>query len=336
VIGSVTVVGASLAGVSTVRRCGRRGSTVDHRGRSRGARAVRPTTAVEGLPDRTGRARRRSAAAGRRGPRRRVAPGRPGRRARPEHPRREPRRRDPPRLRHGRAGHRRPRPPAARHGRARGVHTLRTLDDARALRAQLGAGGSLSSSAVASSAPRSPRAPARSASTSPSSRRCPRRSPARSGRRWVPWSPDCTPTTDVHLRTGRRRRPPARARPGRGRSSSPTAPAWPRTRSWSASAPSPTSPGWPTAGSTSTAACGPTPRARPGHPGVVAVGDCGLAYDVHAGRHLRAEHWTHALQPAGDRRCDAARQPGAVRRVPVRLVRAVPPARAAGRVDRRC
>jgi 3-phenylpropionate/trans-cinnamate dioxygenase ferredoxin reductase subunit len=31
-------------------------------------------------------------------------------------------------------------------------------------------------------------------------------------------------------------------------------------------------------------------------PGVVAVGDCGLAYDVHAGRHLRAEHWTHALQ----------------------------------------
>ena len=33
-----------------------------------------------------------------------------------------------------------------------------------------------------------------------------------------------------------------------------------------------------------------------GAPGVVAVGDCGLAYDVHAGRHLRAEHWTHALQ----------------------------------------
>jgi NADPH-dependent 2,4-dienoyl-CoA reductase/sulfur reductase-like enzyme len=31
-------------------------------------------------------------------------------------------------------------------------------------------------------------------------------------------------------------------------------------------------------------------------PGVVAVGDCGLAFDVHAGRHLRAEHWTHALQ----------------------------------------
>ena len=31
-------------------------------------------------------------------------------------------------------------------------------------------------------------------------------------------------------------------------------------------------------------------------PGVVAVGDCGLAYDVHARRHLRAEHWTHALQ----------------------------------------
>ena len=33
-----------------------------------------------------------------------------------------------------------------------------------------------------------------------------------------------------------------------------------------------------------------------GAPGVVAVGDCGLAHDVHAGRHLRAEHWTHALQ----------------------------------------
>ena len=31
-------------------------------------------------------------------------------------------------------------------------------------------------------------------------------------------------------------------------------------------------------------------------PGIVAVGDCGLAYDVHAGRHVRAEHWTHALQ----------------------------------------
>ena len=33
-----------------------------------------------------------------------------------------------------------------------------------------------------------------------------------------------------------------------------------------------------------------------GAPGVVAVGDCALAHDVHAGRHLRAEHWTHALQ----------------------------------------
>ena len=34
-------------------------------------------------------------------------------------------------------------------------------------------------------------------------------------------------------------------------------------------------------------------------PGVVAVGDCGRAYDVHLGRHVRAEHWTHALhQPA--------------------------------------
>ena len=31
-------------------------------------------------------------------------------------------------------------------------------------------------------------------------------------------------------------------------------------------------------------------------PGVVAVGDCGRAYDVHVGRHVRAEHWTHALQ----------------------------------------
>ena len=31
-------------------------------------------------------------------------------------------------------------------------------------------------------------------------------------------------------------------------------------------------------------------------PGVVAVGDCGRALDVHVGRHLRAEHWTHALQ----------------------------------------
>jgi NADPH-dependent 2,4-dienoyl-CoA reductase/sulfur reductase-like enzyme len=33
-----------------------------------------------------------------------------------------------------------------------------------------------------------------------------------------------------------------------------------------------------------------------GAPGVVAVGDCGRAYDVHLGRHVRAEHWTHALQ----------------------------------------
>jgi len=31
-------------------------------------------------------------------------------------------------------------------------------------------------------------------------------------------------------------------------------------------------------------------------PGVLAVGDCGLAYDVHAGHHRRVEHWTHALQ----------------------------------------
>jgi NADPH-dependent 2,4-dienoyl-CoA reductase/sulfur reductase-like enzyme len=31
-------------------------------------------------------------------------------------------------------------------------------------------------------------------------------------------------------------------------------------------------------------------------PGVVAVGDCARSYDVHAGRPLRAEHWTHALQ----------------------------------------
>ncbi len=30
-------------------------------------------------------------------------------------------------------------------------------------------------------------------------------------------------------------------------------------------------------------------------PGVVAVGDCALSYDVHARRHVRAEHWTHAL-----------------------------------------
>ncbi len=32
-----------------------------------------------------------------------------------------------------------------------------------------------------------------------------------------------------------------------------------------------------------------------GAPGVVAVGDCALAYDVHARRPVRAEHWTHAL-----------------------------------------
>jgi NADPH-dependent 2,4-dienoyl-CoA reductase/sulfur reductase-like enzyme len=31
-------------------------------------------------------------------------------------------------------------------------------------------------------------------------------------------------------------------------------------------------------------------------PGVVAVGDCARSYDVHTGRHARAEHWTHALQ----------------------------------------
>ena len=31
-------------------------------------------------------------------------------------------------------------------------------------------------------------------------------------------------------------------------------------------------------------------------PGVVAVGDCALSFDVHAGRPVRAEHWTHALQ----------------------------------------
>lgn len=31
-------------------------------------------------------------------------------------------------------------------------------------------------------------------------------------------------------------------------------------------------------------------------PGVLAVGDCARAFDVHVGRHLRAEHWTHALQ----------------------------------------
>jgi 3-phenylpropionate/trans-cinnamate dioxygenase ferredoxin reductase subunit len=31
-------------------------------------------------------------------------------------------------------------------------------------------------------------------------------------------------------------------------------------------------------------------------PGVVAVGDCARSYDVHIGRHVRAEHWTSALQ----------------------------------------
>ena len=30
-------------------------------------------------------------------------------------------------------------------------------------------------------------------------------------------------------------------------------------------------------------------------PGVVAVGDCAQAYDVHLRRHVRVEHWTHAL-----------------------------------------
>lgn len=33
-----------------------------------------------------------------------------------------------------------------------------------------------------------------------------------------------------------------------------------------------------------------------GAPGVVAVGDCARPYDVHLDRHVRAEHWTHALQ----------------------------------------
>jgi 3-phenylpropionate/trans-cinnamate dioxygenase ferredoxin reductase component len=34
-------------------------------------------------------------------------------------------------------------------------------------------------------------------------------------------------------------------------------------------------------------------------PGVVAVGDCARSFDVHLRRHVRAEHWTHALhQPA--------------------------------------
>ncbi len=33
-----------------------------------------------------------------------------------------------------------------------------------------------------------------------------------------------------------------------------------------------------------------------GAPGVVAVGDCARSFDVHTGRHARAEHWTHALQ----------------------------------------
>jgi 3-phenylpropionate/trans-cinnamate dioxygenase ferredoxin reductase component len=31
-------------------------------------------------------------------------------------------------------------------------------------------------------------------------------------------------------------------------------------------------------------------------PGVLAVGDCARPFDVHAGRHLRSEHWTAALQ----------------------------------------
>ncbi len=31
-------------------------------------------------------------------------------------------------------------------------------------------------------------------------------------------------------------------------------------------------------------------------PRVLAVGDCALSFDVHAGRPVRAEHWTHALQ----------------------------------------
>jgi NADPH-dependent 2,4-dienoyl-CoA reductase/sulfur reductase-like enzyme len=36
-----------------------------------------------------------------------------------------------------------------------------------------------------------------------------------------------------------------------------------------------------------------------GVPGVVAAGDCATSFSPHAGRHVRAEHWTHALeQPA--------------------------------------
>ena len=31
-------------------------------------------------------------------------------------------------------------------------------------------------------------------------------------------------------------------------------------------------------------------------PGVVAVGDCAMSHDVHLGRAVRSEHWTHALQ----------------------------------------
>lgn len=33
-----------------------------------------------------------------------------------------------------------------------------------------------------------------------------------------------------------------------------------------------------------------------GVPGVVAVGDCAAAFSPHAGRHVRVEHWTHALE----------------------------------------
>lgn len=74
-----------------------------------------------------------------------------------------------------------------------GVHTLRTLDDARALRAELSGGRAVSSSSAAvSSAPR-PRPPAPdSATTSPSSRPHPCLSSRNSARRWPPCAPPCT------------------------------------------------------------------------------------------------------------------------------------------------
>jgi NADPH-dependent 2,4-dienoyl-CoA reductase/sulfur reductase-like enzyme len=233
-----------------------------------------------------------------------------------------------------RAGHRRPRPPAARHGRLAGVHELRTLDDARALRAQLGAGGRSSSVAVASSAPRSPPAPARSDSTSPSSRRCPRRSQVRSGRRWVPQSPDCTPTTgcscapasaspDCSGRTRRggraRRRAPACRRRGRRRIGAQPDVAWLADSGLDVDG------GVRTDATCATAA-----------PGVVAVGDCGLAYDVHAGRHLRAEHWTHALQQPATAAATLLGSPAPYAGVPYVWSEQYRPARAAGRVDRWC